>query len=575
MRFKIFLYVFFFLSVSCTSFLSDEELQERFDKAYQNKNWVDSDLYINEIIKRHSEIIDNYLKRALINSHLRPRKNTQIIEDLNVYIANNPENDFLRVFRFQTYYLNNQSKKALGEVNYLISKYGKNAYLLTWKGNLAFSLKKFKIAEQAYRERLFYNGSNEELKNVYYYWVLSKHFDGNKESALWELAALEDRGFNADYNFMQQIEKDELTFEDYNNFVVPEGKPEDIYSALNNYCSDLDVFEGKGYYRSSFLNQFFYLEKVEDLKSLLVKKDEIYALNLSDSNINELPEELFQFKNLQYLNLSTNRFKDKEKLFDDLAKLPNLIILELNRCYLRALPDNINKLKGLQMLSLSFNDFRVINESLGELTSLKYLNLGSNGKLRDLPKSIGNLRCLQMLNVSPNGLNRLRDELANCHQLVSIVGNAGTIKSLPKEMGGLINLKYVNLVANRINELPKSIGELSSIEDLSLGSNDIRILPNSFSNLTTLKSFSVEYNRFKEFPIQVLGLNNLNNLWLHNNAFKEIPVELAKMKNIKRVLLDHQIITDENISQLEAINSNLMIEKHDTRRYVKGPKRKN
>ena len=91
--------------------------------------------------------------------------------------------------------------------------------MLIWKGNIAFSHKKFDLAEKVYRECLYFPGSKEELKSIYYYWVLSKYFGGNKESALWELASMQDFGFEPDYELMSRIENDELKFEDYSNFV--------------------------------------------------------------------------------------------------------------------------------------------------------------------------------------------------------------------------------------------------------------------------------------------------------------------------------------------------------------------
>ncbi|MBC3845391.1 hypothetical protein H8K90_03275 [Winogradskyella echinorum] len=574
MKFIKFLFLCLAFS-SCSKFLSDEELNKKFDEAYTKEDWSSSRTLIDEVIERQPDSIGNYLLRAIIISHLPQRDNVQIVKDLDIYLDQYPGDDAIRVFRFQSNFLQRNHIEALAEINRLIEKKGKNAFLLTWKANVAFSAKKFVLAERAYMERLYFPGLKEELKNIYYYWVLSKYFGGNTESALWELAAMQDRGFETDHELMKRIEKEELKFEDYNAFVVPESKFADIYEAINSYCPDLDIYQGEGYHRSGLLSQFFYLNKQTNLDSLLIKKDEIYALNLSNTEIKVLPEQLFQFKNLQYLNLSSNRFSDREKLFDDLAKLPNLIILELDRCYLRALPDNINKLTNLQMLSLTFNDFRTLNENIGELTNLKYLNLGANGKLRELPSSIGDLRCLQMLDISPNGLRGLPDELANCNQLINIVGNAGTLRNLPSQIGGLVNLKYVNLGANKITKLPFDIGQLLTLEHLSLGSNDIKKLPASFSELSNLNFCGLSYNRLNTFPNEVLELDSLQTLWLHNNVFSEIPKEIGNLPNLTHLLVDHQIISDANIEAIKAVNQELRVIRHDTRKLVRGPKRKN
>ena len=48
---------------------------------------------------------------------------------------------------------------------------------------------------------------------------------------------------------MESIEKNQLKFEDYSNFIVPESNFTDIDDAINNYCTDLDIFQGKDYQR--------------------------------------------------------------------------------------------------------------------------------------------------------------------------------------------------------------------------------------------------------------------------------------------------------------------------------------
>ncbi len=559
---------------SCSNLLSDEELQERYNTAYNNRNWENSKPLIDEIIKRNPDSAELHLSRALIASKTENRDLIKVVEDLSLYLTKYPNDDVIKTVRVQAYFLDNKLDLALKGINEVIASKGENAYLLAWKGNIAFANKQFDIAEQSYKERLTLEGDYEDLRNTYYYWVLSKYFGGNKESAMWEAAALQERGFEIDRPFLESIEKDQLDFNELADFKVPDVALSDIKEAIKNYCSDVNIFEDGIYFKSALINRFFRLEKTKNLDSLLKTKVEVYSLNLSYSNLKELPETLLQFKKLEYLNLSGNRFKDKEKLFNDLAKLPNLKILELNRCYLRALPDNIKNLKGLMMLSLTFNDFRELNENIGALTKLKYLDIGSNGKLRDLPQSIGDLRCLQMLDISPNGMRRLRDELANCSELVSIVANAGTIKTLPEDIGDLINLKHLNLAANKIIALPNSIGGLSSLEELSLGTNDIEVLPKSFSKLKKLDYCGLSYNRFKEFPKPVLGLKNVQNLWLHNNGFKTIPAEVANLPKLTHLLIDHEIITDENIKTIKSVNPELRVIREDSRKLVKGRKRK-
>ena len=110
---------------------------------------------------------------------------------------------------------------------------------------------------------------------------------------------------------------------------------------------------------------------------------------------------------------------------------------------------------------------------------------------------------------------------------------------------------------------------------MSLGSNDLEYLPEEISKLKKVQIISLDFNRFKTFPKQVFGLDGVYNLWMHNNSFKTIPIEVAEMKSITHLLVDHEIITDENIEQIKLRNPELRVIREDSRKYVKGRRRKN
>jgi len=319
------------------------------------------------------------------------------------------------------------------------------------------------------------------------------------------------------------------------------------------------------------------IESTANLKVLLPKKDSITILKIDSQNLGELPKELFQFTNLEALDISDNTFSDLEKLMEDLSKFPKLELLAMSHCGIITLPDNIALLDGLLGLSLDQNiDMIEVNENLGKLTKLRYLNFRRNRKLRDLPKSIGNLKCLEQINMSGAGFTRIRKEITSCENLVFITANGSKIKYLPNDLGNLKKLKKLNLGANQIEKIPESIGELQQLLDLSLGTNDISVLPESITKLKNLYSIGLQLNRFKEFPKEILELKGLAYLNLHNNYIKEIPLEVSDLPRLKRIYVDHEIINDENIEALRNRNPSLEVERHDAMQLVPSePKRKN
>jgi len=497
---------------SCIKMLDDEELYERYEINVKEKKWENVIIFLDEIIKRNPNIKDAYFNRAFYKTLMKPVDYISITKDLSKYLEFKNKDNVALFIRFQTYFYNKQYDKALDDINKLIYLNGKSAFLLSWKGNCAFSAKKFKIAEKAYQGRLYFYGTKEDLKNCYYYIIFSKYFGDNKEGATWDCAFLEQRGFTKNDELLKLISKNKLVYEELSNFPIQSFTITALKNILNNNCSNLELFEGKYYFRSELMSSYFKLEKTENIKELLVEKEEILNLNLSYLKYKELPNELFKFSNLEYLNLSGNRFKNFEKLFEDLSKFKKLKILILDRTNMRKVPSNISILQNLEVLFIGTNGLKTLTEELPKLRKLKLLSVRGNSMLTDLPEAIGNLKCLERLDISATGLKRIRNEVSYCTELKSISANASKIEILPKDIGNLINLIHLNLGSNKIKKLPKSIGKMENLQDLSLGSNDIKKIPEEISNLENLTSLSVEYNRFTNFPREILNIQNLSSL---------------------------------------------------------------
>jgi Leucine-rich repeat (LRR) protein len=108
--------------------------------------------------------------------------------------------------------------------------------------------------------------------------------------------------------------------------------------------------------------------------------DQVYKLSLAEYKMKELPEEIFQFKNLQILNL--------------------------NSCGLEKLSDSIHVLHNLQFLSLYDNKLRYLPQGIRELKNLEVLYLGKN-KLFEIPLWIGGLGKIHRLDISRNRMTPL------------------------------------------------------------------------------------------------------------------------------------------------------------------------
>lgn len=143
-------------------------------------------------------------------------------------------------------------------------------------------------------------------------------------------------------------------------------------------------------YNTSFKAQPFNKETLDTIKEVTLEEalkmnpNEVYRLNLKKMKLNELPEEIYQFINLQTLDASRNKI-----LF---------------------FPRKITVFPYLQILNLSNNRIPSVPKEIGNLIYLRELILNQN-ELTYLPKEISNLKKLTFLDVWGNDIGFLPPEI--------------------------------------------------------------------------------------------------------------------------------------------------------------------
>jgi hypothetical protein len=555
---------------SCIEQLSDKELIVEYQKAFDNQNWAKALSCVEEGLKRTPTDTALYFSKAycLTNSD-RKLNNAEIIKSLEVYLNHYKRSIRGRLLKYTNHYENKDYPKAILEVNYIEKYYGISANTLLMKANAFFLAKNYKEAAFYYEEVLSFELPVANFKPIYYYKIYAKYFSGNIEGALWDTAFLLDNGLPEDRDLMKLIENKQIDAARFQTIPF-------VYEA-EQFAKDIRIETSLEYdaQYSPFYGRMLFEETHYNISDLKTLNKEIRILNLYDKGITELPDEIKKFKNLKAINLSRNSIRDFDRLFLQLAALDSLEYLVLDYSNLKNFPKSIGKLKQLKGLSVQASNLSALPREIGDLYNLSYLSIRNNGKFLDLPKEIKYLKNLNVLDVSGSGIQRLRNELSLCYNLFSIKANASRIKTLPRDIGNLKHLRNLNLAANKIVAVPESIGDITFLQDLSLGSNEIKSLPNSISKLQDLQILSLHYNRFKEFPNEVLTVENLQTLWVHNNNIPVIPASIDRLKKLTHLLVDHEIITDENIRQLKEVNAALYIIKNDCRKYVGGARRKN
>ncbi|KAD5961384.1 hypothetical protein E3N88_12857 [Mikania micrantha] len=167
-------------------------------------------------------------------------------------------------------------------------------------------------------------------------------------------------------------------------------------------------------------------------------------------------------------------------------------------------------------------------DTLGNLSSLQTLELGSNSISGPIPDSIGRLSSLLVMNLPSN----------------SISG------PLPDSLGRLLALEELDISYNEINgTLPRSIGRLTKLQKLNIEHNLLTgtVTEDHFANLTSLVSLRGNANMLRielmadnwEPPFQ-LGILTLNS-WSLGPKF---PYWLQNQTNLSVLYLGSTEISD-------------------------------
>lgn len=244
---------------------------------------------------------------------------------------------------------------------------------------------------------------------------------------------------------------------------------------------------------------------------------------------------LSKLKNLEYLDLSKAKGEDfldvqsnikkikitthsgkHDEVIKALGKFQKLESLDLRIGRKDSLiTADFSPFISLQKLSISGGNLITINQSIGDLKSLKKLSIPYQ-KLKNLPSSLSKLTELVELNLNGNNLSELPN-LGNMKNLQKIELRNNKLEKLPVGIDNLQSLKDLYVTGNYLKSLPENIGNMSALQNLYLYDNYIETLPNSICNLTNLKLLDLGTNCLQELPHGIGRLNSLTELRLFNN----------------------------------------------------------
>lgn len=251
----------------------------------------------------------------------------------------------------------------------------------------------------------------------------------------------------------------------------------------------------------------------------------LVRLSLSNNSMSgKLPENIGDFKSLEFLDVSNNLFSSTIPLgIGKLASLQNLSLAGNN--FSGTIPDTIPGLSSIQSLDLSHNSFSgTLPSSLTKLNRLVSLNLSRNSFTGKIPKGFELIPNLEKIDLHGNMLDgRLDNEFifltsasyVDLSENMLVSSNSRQQKLLPRVSE---SIKYLNLSHNRLTGLLDGGGEQPVFEDL-------KVLDLSYNQLSgELPGFEFVYE------LQVLKLsNNMFSGFLPSGLLKGDPLVLTEL----------------------------------------------
>jgi len=273
----------------------------------------------------------------------------------------------------------------------------------------------------------------------------------------------------------------------------------------------------------------------------LKDSDKVRSLDLSESNLIELPKEIVKLRNLEDIDLEANPNLDLSKAFDLLSKIKNLKSLGLGRNNLSDIPWNIVALKNLDELSLEGN------------------------KLDHIPQSIKKLH-IRALNLFENEISILTLKRGDLVNLVDINLCYNKITIFPTKLSVLPNLEQITIWKNKIGFIPPAISRFKKLDSLELDNNELSKVPPELASLKNLHHLSIRYNHLKSKDIEaVYHISSLLSLGLDGNGITTISSQIEKLKNLKYFnISDNPVkVLPTQLSQLKKIKIIGLNDLHD------------
>ncbi|KAM3957898.1 leucine-rich repeat-containing protein 47 [Aphomia sociella] len=179
-------------------------------------------------------------------------------------------------------------------------------------------------------------------------------------------------------------------------------------------------------------------------------------------------------------------------------QLSNLNLLNISDTSLTSIPDDIKQLVNLQSLLLFGNKLEVFNENITLLSKLKVLDLSRN-QIKSVPDSLNKLKELSSINFSSNVIESL-PKIGDLPNLIMLDVSNNKLASFPDvETANLPHLTDLKLKGNLIESLPGYVSQsMQSMKNFDIGDNQLKTVPGELASMSKLKELNLKGNKLSD-----------------------------------------------------------------------------
>ena len=265
----------------------------------------------------------------------------------------------------------------------------------------------------------------------------------------------------------------------------------------------------------AILKDKYGFESIDDgLDSLNYELDSlgrVVDIWINNLDIDTIPNEIFEFKNLDYLNLKHCLFTD---IPNNIASFKRLKRLVLSENPIKKI-ENVNLPNSLEYLSIRKVPLEKFPHFTKENDSIPYRLFLPDTKIDSIPDFVGDMN-LKTLWLQRCPINYISPNLGNCE-----------------------NMEELQFEANPfLKEFPKELAKLKKMEMIHMNWLPLRKMPEFIFEWPELYSIHIENSMISEIPSKIGKLKKLRFLYAEGNNVRTLPEELGKVPNIEFIDFD-------------------------------------